>query len=243
MQPTCSEKGHLEQVAWNSIQSAFEHLHGRRFHSYPGKPIPVLDNPHCQTTFLLFKCNCLCFSLCPLPLLLSPGTTAKGLAPPSSFPPPGCLYTLIRSPCSLLQAEQSQLSRPLRLGQMLQSLSHLCGLLLDSLQYICPCLSGSGQPRSAPSSPGLSVSSVLSGRDGSCLWTSQQSSSPRSPGGCWLSWPRGHTADSCSAFCPPGPRVLLCRAASHQVVHLRPCPSVYWCLGLFVPGCRPLHFL
>ena len=36
---------------------------------------------------------------------------------------------------SLLQAEQSQLSQPLLIGQMLQPLNHLCGPSLDSLQH------------------------------------------------------------------------------------------------------------
>lgn len=37
---------------------------------------------------------------------------------------------------SLLQAEQSQLSQPLLVWQMLQSIDFLCGLSLVSLQYI-----------------------------------------------------------------------------------------------------------
>ena len=41
---------------------------------------------------------------------------------------------LLRTP--LLQTEQSQLSQPLLTGEVLQSLHHLGGPLLDSLQYV-----------------------------------------------------------------------------------------------------------
>jgi len=44
--------------------------------------------------------------------------------------PIGYSYTCIRSPLSLLQAEQSQLSQPLLICQMLQSLNHLHDPLL-----------------------------------------------------------------------------------------------------------------
>ena len=48
--------------------------------------------------FLMFRGNLLCFSLCPLPLVLSLGTTEKSLAPSSLHPPFRYLCTLIRSP-------------------------------------------------------------------------------------------------------------------------------------------------
>jgi len=46
----------------------------------------------------MFIKNVLCFSLCPLPLVMSVGITEKSLALFSSFPPIMYLYTLIRSP-------------------------------------------------------------------------------------------------------------------------------------------------
>ena len=48
--------------------------------------------------FLMFRGNLPCFSLCPLPLVLSLGTTEQSLAPSSLHPP--CRYwcTLMRSP-------------------------------------------------------------------------------------------------------------------------------------------------
>ena len=62
--------------------------------------------------FLVFRFNCTFCSLCPLPLVLPAGAAEESPAPSSSFPPIRC--TSIRSPLSLLQAEQSQLSQPLR---------------------------------------------------------------------------------------------------------------------------------
>ena len=52
--------------------------------------------------FLMFSWNFLCFSLCPLPLVLSLGTTGKSLAPSSWHPPCRYLEALVRSPLSLL---------------------------------------------------------------------------------------------------------------------------------------------
>ena len=74
--------------------------------------------------FLMFSWNFLGFSLCPLPLVLSLGTTGKSLAP-SSWPPP-CRYLVSKVPSqpSLLQAEQAQLPQPLLVGEMLQSPHH-----------------------------------------------------------------------------------------------------------------------
>jgi len=86
--------------------------------------------------FLMFRGNLLCFSLCPLPLVLSLGTTKKSLDP-SLHPPFRYWSTLIRSPePSLLQAEQPKISEPFLTGEMLQSFNHLCGPLLDSVQYV-----------------------------------------------------------------------------------------------------------
>ena len=47
---------------------------------------------------LMFRANLLCFSLCPLPLVLSLGTTEESLTPSSLHPPSRYLYTLMSSP-------------------------------------------------------------------------------------------------------------------------------------------------
>ena len=118
------KQGHLQLVVQDCVQVASEYLQGRRLHTLLGQPVPVASHPHS-------------FSLCPLPLVLSLGTTEKSLAPSSLHPPFRYSYTLTRSPePSLLQAEQPQLFQPFLTGEMLQSLHHLSGPSLDSLQYV-----------------------------------------------------------------------------------------------------------
>lgn len=60
---------------------------------------------------LVFIQHLLCFSLCPLALVTSLGTTEKNLTPSSLHPLYRCLYILMTSflKSSLPQAEQSQL--------------------------------------------------------------------------------------------------------------------------------------
>jgi len=55
----------------------------RRIHNLPGQPVPGLHHFRGKKFFLMFRWNFLCFSLCPLPLVLSLGTTEKSLAPSS----------------------------------------------------------------------------------------------------------------------------------------------------------------
>lgn len=54
----------------------------------------------------MFMWNFMYSSLCLLPSILSLGTTTKSLVPFFRFPPTRYLYAFIRSPFSLLQAEQ-----------------------------------------------------------------------------------------------------------------------------------------
>jgi len=90
-----------------------------------------------QNCFLIFIGNLLCFRLGPLPLVLALGTTEKSLALSSFHAPFRYLYTLRRSPLSLpFSRLNSPSSQPFLIGEMLQSLHHLCGPSLDSLQYV-----------------------------------------------------------------------------------------------------------
>lgn len=57
----------------------------------PGQCVSILSHPHSKNSFLMFRGN-LCFSLYPLPLILSLDTTAFSLQPPFRH-----LYTLMRS--------------------------------------------------------------------------------------------------------------------------------------------------
>ena len=63
------KQGHPEQGAQHRGQAVLEYLQRRRLHSLRGKKF-----------FLVFSWSFLGFSLCPLPLVLSLGTTGKSLA-------------------------------------------------------------------------------------------------------------------------------------------------------------------
>jgi len=60
--------------------------------------------------FLMFSWNFLCFSLCPLPLVLSLGTTGKSLTPSSWHPPCRYLSAFLRSPLSLFFLLKTQVT-------------------------------------------------------------------------------------------------------------------------------------
>jgi len=75
------KQDHLQQVAQDLVQVSFEYLQGRRIHNLSGQPVPA--TLRVKKFFLMFRQNFLFFSLCPLPLVLSLGTTEKSLAPSS----------------------------------------------------------------------------------------------------------------------------------------------------------------
>ena len=62
-----------------------------------------------QKYFLVFKWICRYLNLCPLTLLLSPGTTENSLAPSSLHPSFRSLYKLMRFPLSLLYSRLKNL--------------------------------------------------------------------------------------------------------------------------------------
>lgn len=79
-------QGHLEPVAWEHTQMAFEYFQGPRIHNFPGQP--VLGHLQSKRVSWCFSENLLCFSLC---------TTEKSLIPTSLQPLCRYLWTLIRS--------------------------------------------------------------------------------------------------------------------------------------------------
>lgn len=102
---------------------------------------------HCSVTLPVQKClltlrlNLLCISLCSLSLVLSLGTARKSQAPSSLQPLQVFIYIdKILPELALLQDEQSQLSQPFLVDEMLQVLHHLAGLSPE-----CPCLSCTGK--------------------------------------------------------------------------------------------------
>ena len=84
--------------------------------------------------FLMYRWNFSCFSLCPLPLVLSLSTTEKSLAPSSWHLKIFISIYKIPSQPSLFQAKQAQIPQPFLVGQMLLSLHHACSPPMDSLQ-------------------------------------------------------------------------------------------------------------
>lgn len=123
---------YLQQAAQDHDQ-VFEYLQGWRLHNLSGQSVTGLGHPHTENSFLLFRGNLPSFTLCPLALLLSLGTTGKGLVLSSLHPPVRYLNTSVRShlECSLL-FEWSQLPHCLLMCEMLHPLHHL-GFLWNSL--------------------------------------------------------------------------------------------------------------
>lgn len=73
-----------------------------------GQPLPVLHHPH-NSDFQCWERNS-CILICPFPLVLPLSATEKNLSLSSLHPPFRYLWTLMRSPESLLQADLSQVS-------------------------------------------------------------------------------------------------------------------------------------
>ena len=55
----------------------FEYLQRRRPHHLSGQPVSVSVNLKVKSFLLMFRWDLLCSSRCPLPLVLSSGTTKK----------------------------------------------------------------------------------------------------------------------------------------------------------------------
>ncbi|KAK2540579.1 hypothetical protein Q9966_004304 [Columba livia] len=96
----------------------YDYLQGGR----PHQPLQCSITLTVKKCFLMFRGNVPCFSLCPLPLVLSLYTTEKSLAPSSLHLPLEYLYTLMRStrafsrldsPSSLSLAPYDRCSRPI----------------------------------------------------------------------------------------------------------------------------------
>jgi len=125
------KQGHLQQVPQDCVQAGLEYLQRRRIHNPLGSLFQGSVTIQVKKFFLVFRWNFLCFSLCPLPLVLSLGTTEKSLAPSSRHPPSRYLSAFLRS---LLQAKQAQLPQPFLIGEILHYPNHPRSPPLDSLQ-------------------------------------------------------------------------------------------------------------
>lgn len=109
IQPPCSEQGLLQQAA-QGCPVRLCCLQGWKCHNLSGQPVPVFDHVYCRKAYCFLHWNRISF--CPLPAVLSPGITQKGLAPLFSLPCQVFIYNDKIPLAPPLQAEQSQLSKP-----------------------------------------------------------------------------------------------------------------------------------
>lgn len=85
VQPCCSVRVIPEHITHDCVQKVLECLQWGRLHRLSGQSAPV--HSHCTVkSFLMFKWQFLCISSCPLPLLLSLGTTRAWIHPLDTFP-------------------------------------------------------------------------------------------------------------------------------------------------------------
>ena len=86
VQPCCSKQCQLEQVAQGIIHSRFEYVRDGDSTTSPGNLFHYLTTFTIKRGSPLLKLTFLCFSLCPLPLVLSLGNTENSLASCSLLP-------------------------------------------------------------------------------------------------------------------------------------------------------------
>ena len=151
--------------------------------------------------------------------------------PPSPLqPPPGYLSTGMRCPePALLQAGQSQLSQPLLTAEMLQSLHHLPGPVLDSAQSVP--VSCTGQPSSGPSTPGLA----------SLVWGRGEGSPPSTGCDTALSAAQDAVLHCCRSTSLPHGHPGVQQDPAQFYFSSWPAPSRSWCLWLLLPKDRTQH--
>jgi len=130
------KRDHLQLVAQDHIQAAFEQLQGWRLHNRSGQSMTVLGHSHSEKVFPDLQIES---PVCVRCLLSCHWTPLK-----STWL--HLLYAFLtgiylhwwNSPIepSLLQAKLSQFSQPFLTEEMLQSLNHLSSPLLDCLQQL-----------------------------------------------------------------------------------------------------------
>jgi len=128
------KQDHQEPGAQDHVQMAFECLQGGRLHNLSGQPLAILGHTHrVKKYFLMFRWTLLCFSLCPLPVVLSLGTTERSLALSASQPPCRYLYTLRRCPLIRLF---SRLNSPSSLSPAAQETWSCCLVIFMAICWM-----------------------------------------------------------------------------------------------------------
>ncbi|XP_068788224.1 uncharacterized protein [Struthio camelus] len=213
---------------------AFEYLQGRRLHYLSGQPVPMLCHPHSEEVLSQVQVELPVVQFLPIASCPVAGHHGEEAGLILLTLPLQILIHVdeITSQSSLLQAEQAQLLQSFFIGEMLQPPNHLGSPPLDSLQQChVPLVLGSPE-----------LDTVLQVR---------------------LHQERGRitSLDLLPTLCLMHPRrplaFLATRAHCCLMLHLlstgtprsffmellssRSTPSLYWCMGLFLPRCRTLH--
>lgn len=160
----------------------------------------VFDNLHRKKYFIIFKINFLYFNLCLSSLILSLGNAEKCPALLFFTFPHHIFIYMMRSSWDF-----SKLSTPSFLNlsviwEMLQSLNHLCGSLLD-FSPVCPITSSIKEPITRPSTPDVSYQDWVEGKGPHFDLLAMLSSSE----GCLPYLPEGHLASLWPTCYPAGP--------------------------------------
>lgn len=143
VQLRCSKGGQLEKFSQGYVQSSFEYIKEQKLHNIFGLFVPAFDDSPCKNFCLMFKWNLLYFNLHSLPLLLTLGTTKKGLL--SLSPSIRYFQTLLRHYWTFFSPScWTVIALSASICQMLQCFNHLCGPSLSLLQNISLLLAHAG---------------------------------------------------------------------------------------------------
>lgn len=114
---------HLEPVAQDHVQTAFEYLKGGRFHNCSGQRVPVLSHLHSQKSISWFPYGTSHVSVCASCLVTGHHQKSMWLYLPSRFP-----SEIFKN---FLWAKELHLFQPFLIWEMLQSHNHLHDPSLD----------------------------------------------------------------------------------------------------------------
>ena len=211
VQPPLLQQVHLEPVAQDRVQMASEYLWGRRLHNLFGQPVPVLGDPHSEKVFPDVQRESSVF-WCVHTASGPPRHHWKVAGSVFSAPSLQEFIYIDEIPLSLLFSRlNSPSSLSLPSHEMLKSLNHLCGPLLDSL---CPCLSCTGELITGPSTPAVAPK-VLNKGVGNVPWPAGNTSANEAQAVVGLLCSEGTLPAYVQLGVQQVPQVLFCKAAFH----------------------------
>ena len=124
------------QTAQDLVQAGLEYLQRRRLHNLPRQPVPVLRHPQREEVLPHVQMELPMLQFVPIAPCPIAGHHWQESGPILLTPTLKIFIGIYKVPSqsSLLQAEQVQLTQLFLVGEMIQSLNHLCSPPLDSLQ-------------------------------------------------------------------------------------------------------------